>query len=259
MNNFLKWIFLFLGILLCVIPVILYFSQFGLTKEHIPIYALSHDMALWGQFGDFIGGTTGTLISAAAFIAVYFTLLQQGKALQKQEDELSEMRLQSKISRLENLLFQTTHHFDNQLDNVYKFTFKNPYTGEETTENEKLRIHLIGISFLEGRDVNTHIFPMLRDDYHRVCIALALKEQLSLALTELMLTSDTICNLWLAINKLSDNDLTTKHHKYKYLLVFSEMYNGMLITPLVADCFDFDKIEDLVGSGADYSEILKIL
>lgn len=259
MNIFLKWLFLFIGFLACIFPAILYFSHFGLTKEITPIYALSNDMALWGLFGDFIGGTTGTLISAAAFIAVYFTLQQQRKALQKQEDEINEMKRQSRIARLENLLLQTTSHFDSQLERAYDFTFTNPYTGAETKTTETLRTHLIGISFLEYRDIKSYIFPMLQDDYHKVCIAVALKKNLLIPFSDLMLTSDTICTLWLAMNEISDNDVATKYHKYKYSLVFLDMYKGMLTTQMVENCFDFDKLIELIDSDADYQDILKVL
>lgn len=68
-----------------------YFINFGPAD-------FSKDPAVWGQFGDFIGGTANPLISTLALIAVVLTIVLQSKQLDISSQELNETRQELKRS-----------------------------------------------------------------------------------------------------------------------------------------------------------------
>lgn len=260
MSGNLKLRYLFLGFFVCTLPVLVYFLNFGTTKDYKLIYELSHDMTIWGQFGDFIGGTTGTLISAAAFAAVYFTLQQQRESIRKQEEELAEMKRQSQISRLENILNQTTIDLESQLKQRHSFTHVDPFTGLPIEFDCTLQDHLAGLSTLDGRDLNSlYIFPMPFLELQKTFAIITLTEELRSQIAEFIMTAETICHLLLAINELSIDDVATKYYKYKYLLVFTVLHDCNLNTETLNKCFDFKKLNDIINSNTPISEVLKIL
>ncbi len=236
-------------------PPYFYFSEFGALSR----YSWQNDQS-WANFGSFIGGTVGTLISAAAFIAVYLTLRQQREALQRQDEELSEMKRQSKISRLENILNQATTNFDTQLKQTHTFSHIDPFTKSPIELSGKLESHLAGLTVINNRDLNAmYIFPMPLPDLQKIAATESIIENLRLPLAEFILTADIICSLLMDISNISTNDIAIKHYKHRHLITFLSLHEGNLTTENINKCFDFTAIIDAVDSNSPISEILKTL
>ena len=72
--------FMFVAIGLFLFVVVFYFVCFN--------NGISHDQAIWGQFGDFLGGVLNPLFSVAAFIGLLITITLQLRALKISSDEL---------------------------------------------------------------------------------------------------------------------------------------------------------------------------
>ncbi len=99
-----------------------YFCSFGPAN-------FSKDPAVWGQFGDFIGGTANPLISTLALIAIVLTIVLQSKQLDISSQELHETRQELKRSsdaqelsaRLNALtaLFTEYRHLSEQKDKEF--------------------------------------------------------------------------------------------------------------------------------------------
>jgi hypothetical protein len=57
--------------------------------------------AAWGQFGEFVGGTVGPVLSALAFVGLVFTLLLQHEAMMRvQQDSANSLKALSDQTRL---------------------------------------------------------------------------------------------------------------------------------------------------------------
>jgi hypothetical protein len=251
---------LFVGLFICALPILIYFYHFGVTDDYKLNYVLSNRMEIWGQLGDFIGGTTGTLISTAAFIAVYLTLQQQGTSLKNQEDELTTLKIQSKIARLENILNQSITDLENQLKQKCTFTYIDPFTNATIEFSEKLESHLAALTVIKNLDLNSsYIFPMPLFELQKIAVADSIMEKLRLPLAELILTTDIICSLLISINEISEDDIAIKHYKHRHLITFLTLHEAGLATENIDKCFDFKEIIRVVDSNSTISEILKVL
>lgn len=63
--------------------------------------SLSHEQALWGQFGDYLGGTLNPIFGFISVIALILTLAMQTKQLDLSKEELSLTRKELELTRSE--------------------------------------------------------------------------------------------------------------------------------------------------------------
>ncbi len=95
---FLLVAFLLMGIAAACVVLFSYYGKFGgmLSKHH----------DVWGQFGDFVGGSLNPLFAFLSFVALLMTLLIQNKELTISSDELKKsteaLTQQSKALDLQN-------------------------------------------------------------------------------------------------------------------------------------------------------------
>ena len=80
MNKINIIIVVFFACLATIVPLAFYIESF-------PI--LSGDHQRWGEFGSFIGGTSGTILSLLAFIGLYFSIKQTDRQYKLQSEENS--------------------------------------------------------------------------------------------------------------------------------------------------------------------------
>lgn len=83
------------SIAVTVVTFSAYFMQFG--------GSVSRDRAVWGQFGEFIGGSISPLLSLFALLAVVLTLVLQSRQLDYAREELENSRkeLSATLEQLE--------------------------------------------------------------------------------------------------------------------------------------------------------------
>ncbi len=98
--------------------MLFYFFHFGLTDDYKLISTLSNKMDIWGQLGDFFGGTTGTIISGLALLGVW-------KAYTLQNTQLQEMKLSGVREEFQRAINDSCNKIDlllaqnNLLDNKH--------------------------------------------------------------------------------------------------------------------------------------------
>lgn len=72
----------------------------------------------WGQFGDFIGGIFGSLLSLFAVILLYSTYILQREELSKTAEALENQNEQMKIQQFENIVFKLIDRKDTVLHSM---------------------------------------------------------------------------------------------------------------------------------------------
>ena len=91
-------VFLILGLLVAGVVLISYYITFG--------GQITHKQDVWGQFGDFVGGSLNPIFAFLSFIALLMTLLIQNKELVISSEELKKstdaLTQQSKALDLQN-------------------------------------------------------------------------------------------------------------------------------------------------------------
>ncbi|WP_205334641.1 putative phage abortive infection protein [Flavobacterium fluviale] len=100
-----------------------------------------------GQFGDFIGGVIGTILSGAGFYFLYITLVEQRKSIQEQKEALENQKISFEKERFEAKFFDLIKlHRDNITDVKYRIFIKEK---KETVEGRRV-FNLIYKEFLES-------------------------------------------------------------------------------------------------------------
>ncbi len=104
-----RWLLAILGILgviaILTIPTFYYYLKFHNSFMLRNFLAkLSDDPAIWGTFGDYLGGTLNPIISFLAFIGLLYTIRQQAQEMKATRDELERTaEQQSRQSEIFNL------------------------------------------------------------------------------------------------------------------------------------------------------------
>lgn len=97
-----KWLIGLVVVFLSVVPLGLYFWVFGPLSG----YRLSETDQSWANFGSFLGGTVGPLLSAFALCALAITIRQQNKQLDQQSEQLEQQNIQIAQSQKQPYLLQ---------------------------------------------------------------------------------------------------------------------------------------------------------
>jgi len=66
-----------------------------------PLLPISKDVQAWGQFGDYIGGTTNPILAFLSFTALLLTIILQGKQLENSSRQLQQSGVELELSRQE--------------------------------------------------------------------------------------------------------------------------------------------------------------
>lgn len=94
--NLMRWIAWIVAGASCVLAAVfgLYFIQFSSGS-------LSTDQAVWGQFGDFVGGTANPILAFLTLSALVLTIILQSKQLSISSRELELSRRELELTREE--------------------------------------------------------------------------------------------------------------------------------------------------------------
>lgn len=87
-------------ILFAISSFIILLFVFGLYFYNFALLGLSNNQELWGQFGDFIGGTLNPILAFLSFIALLYTIKIQTEELGLSRKELEETKEELKESRI---------------------------------------------------------------------------------------------------------------------------------------------------------------
>lgn len=91
-----KWIqsILVLGLLIILIVVGMYVISFD-------VLTISRSTSVWGQFGDFLGGTLNPIFGFLTLITLLLTITIQSKQLEVSSEELKNSRIELELTREE--------------------------------------------------------------------------------------------------------------------------------------------------------------
>ncbi|ALZ80899.1 hypothetical protein [Aeromonas hydrophila] len=84
-----------------LLPFIFYFSIFG----PLSAYSLARNDQIWANFGTFIGGTVGPILSTLACIAVFLTY-------RSQNEQITLLKKQAKIDEAQRLVASTCQQIE---------------------------------------------------------------------------------------------------------------------------------------------------
>jgi hypothetical protein len=102
-----------LAVVASVVTVGIFVSKFGLSNSSA---GLSGNPSDWGVFGDYVGGTLGTIFGALAFVGVLVTL-------RIQQTQIDEIRNQFKLEELQRLIASLSSKVDEILDSDIPDTY----------------------------------------------------------------------------------------------------------------------------------------
>jgi hypothetical protein len=87
-------------ILFAIFSFIILSSVFGFYFSKFGSLGLSNNQELWGQFGDFVGGTLNPILAFLSFMALLYTIKIQMDELKLSREELEATREELKGSRI---------------------------------------------------------------------------------------------------------------------------------------------------------------
>lgn len=87
-------------ILFAIFSFIILLFVFGLYFSQFALLGLSNDQELWGQFGDFVGGTLNPILAFLSFMALLYTIKIQTDELKLSREELEATRKELEGSRI---------------------------------------------------------------------------------------------------------------------------------------------------------------
>lgn len=87
-------------ILFAIFSFIILLFVFGLYFSKFALLGLSNDQELWGQFGDFVGGTLNPILAFLSFMALLYTIKIQTDELKLSREELEATRKELEGSRI---------------------------------------------------------------------------------------------------------------------------------------------------------------
>jgi uncharacterized membrane protein len=109
----LAWILIFAGLALTVITTILFFFNRSYSKDQ------SIDSAVFGQYGDIIGGLVGTVVALVSFLLLYETLNEQRSQFSQMQantqSALTEQRLQFKKQGEDEIFYRVLDKQQNRI------------------------------------------------------------------------------------------------------------------------------------------------
>ena len=165
-KNLLKWLaVIFLSAIASFALVIsFYFSKFD--------GALSSDQAVWGAFGDFVGGTLNPILSFMALIALLLTIILQNRELEQTREELKRTAYANE-QQANYIVAQQQRDDLFRLINKLADRINNNYNGNHLTSKRSIHAALIGEPnvnknpelmqlYSESQDTSTRTYKILR-------------------------------------------------------------------------------------------------
>ena len=207
MNRFLPWL-----LALCAIATVgvhgLYLYKFAPGAW----FTLSSDPAVWGQYGDYIGGLLNPIFSSLAFCGLIVTIVLQARQIDeaKRNAELEEMqRVQSTIAaRIDHLLTSQVIVDTNEYENLHRFA-DNPQTVFELVSS------LGTMALSEPKEGETNWSKWLWDDV----VSEGLKKALDAQTVPLRLEFESLSYMLVQYEIHQGSQVVIGFYKYRFTAV----------------------------------------
>ncbi|WP_323898037.1 hypothetical protein [Aeromonas caviae] len=152
---------LLIAFAIIVLPLVLYFINFGLNPDLSFNFTLAKSLDDWSAFGGFFGGTVGPVISAFAFIGVWLTYRAQREQIRFAESRAT-------IDELQRLLATATDAFENFMNQPIGISLE----GKNFTRNDALE-HAYTLKIIPALPIPDPMFTYLNDMKHYLFLDLA--------------------------------------------------------------------------------------
>ncbi|AZI20183.1 hypothetical protein [Chryseobacterium taklimakanense] len=138
-------------IILSLIPFLFYVYKFGTL-------VLSSDKEVWGQFGDYIGGTLNPFLTFANIIIIGYLTYEISKREQGSQERSLNFQKKLVLSQLRNDAY---HNYIRIIDNVMN-NYDEKGTALQNSVGEKAQVAAEKIKIFN--DNYSHLFPILKSD-----------------------------------------------------------------------------------------------
>lgn len=208
-----------IGTLLILLPLALYFYVFGPTSN----YLLSDNHQTWSDFGSYLGGTIGPLLSGIAFLGIWKTYQLQSKQLQQANN-------QRKSEDVQRLIFIVAERIDfrlkKQVDILSTLNGSNNTGSSFDLET--------AIAFIRG--VTT------QPEHKLESAAPMLVQDISLELTQLKIDAENLSWLLKHQESIFNEKTITDFYYYRYRPVLKTMLQiGINLLPITLDVFELNR------------------
>lgn len=131
-----------------------YVDMFGVVRVNDP--------AIWGQFGDFVGGLTNPILSFLGLIVLLQTFKSQ---IQSSKRQLAV----SEVEKFENTYFKLVERFEIQAVEVFRNPKKESYNKTVRSKLLKNRVEISEMGWAEGLDAAaSHVKKVVASDGDRI-------------------------------------------------------------------------------------------
>lgn len=209
---------MFFSILIAIFiltPLYFYFSEFGPLSK----YTWPNNQS-WANFGSFVGGTIGPLLSLVAFIGIW-------KTYNLQNQQLILANNQRKSDDIQRLITESAHRIDTILDSPFDILSAVNDKSEGVVHDFTKAIYtLSGMLNKEGRHFNKHKAEIL-------------KKKMTLEIKQICIEADNLSWLLLYNQTIFDEMTIVGYYNFRYRNIFYHIQNaGFELFPRITIAFD---------------------
>lgn len=241
-----KWLILVLFILFICAPLIFYFIVFGPASG----FSISRNDQAWANFGSYLSGTVGPLISIGAFIGLFITIKQQQESLSVQAKQLNILEKQRKIDSIQANINEQSRNIDSLLHSKVTAIIG----GTEDSRLSLLQIIVFTSEIAFPKDPEM----MTEDERHELFLQHEYRKNANPDITRLGFEFNLLCNYWdfFVSNGGDTSVITLQKRKYAYALTYLR-YCGVRYQTIDKH-FDFQKLRELCINEYQFEDIWQL-
>jgi hypothetical protein len=237
-----KWYLWAAITLLTFSPLVVYFMTFGPLSE----FKLSKSDQAWANFGSYLSGTVGPLISILAFIGLFITIKQQQASLTAQAVQLKELEKQRVIDNIQANINEQSRNIDALLYSKIPVTI-----GDAVDSRMSLFSIIVLVSELEYKAPET----MTEDERKHLLLKGEYREQAIADMYRLGLEFNLLCNLWDEFISAGGNPFFIKLQKKKYVHTLTNLRFCGIRFRTIDKHFDFNKLRTLCIGDSHFEDL----
>lgn len=239
-----KWYLWTIVISLTFSPLVIYFMTFGPLSE----FKLSRSDQAWANFGSFLSGTVGPLISLLAFIGLFITIKQQQESLTIQAEQLKELEKQRVIDNIQANINEQSRNIDALLYSKISVTI-----GDTVDSRMSLFGIIILVSEIEFKAPET----MTEDERKQLLLQGEFKKHAIADMYRLGLEFNLLCSLWDEFISARGNPFFIKLQKKKYVHILTNLRFCGIRFKTIDKHFDFNKLRSLCIGDNHFEDLWK--
>lgn len=241
-----KWLILLLFILLLFSPIILYFIIFGPASG----FSISRSDQNWANFGSYLSGTLGPLISICAFIGLFITIKQQQQSLSTQSKQLETLERQRVIDSIQENINEQCRNIDSLLHSKVNATI----LGITDSRMSLLQV----IIFISEIVIPPLPDEMTKDEQHEELLKSEFRKNVIPDINRLGFEFNLLCNYWDVFISSGGHEVVINLQKRKYAHVLTYLRYCGVRYKTIDNHFDFNKLRELCINEYQFEDIWQL-